>query len=100
MACVLPTPFLVQQKNYIPLLQKTKPFPSEKSTCPTQHLRRKKNSRRTKYMPRNKNIPRKSYWTNKYEITFRNTQKLITPHEEIQNINKINQTVNQLTKDQ
>ena len=32
------------------------------------------------------------------QITFFNKQNLITSHEEIQNINKINQTINQVTK--
>ena len=33
------------------------------------------------------------------QITLSNKQKLITSHEEIQNINKINQAINQVTKD-
>ena len=35
----------------------------------------------------------------KLQITLFNKQKLITSHEEIQNINKINQAINQVTKD-
>ena len=34
----------------------------------------------------------------KLQITFFNKQNLITSHEEIRNINKINQTINQVTK--
>ena len=35
----------------------------------------------------------------KLQITLFNKQKLITSHEEIQNINKINQAIKQVTKD-
>ena len=35
----------------------------------------------------------------KLQITLFNKQKLITPHEAIQNFNKINQTINEVTKD-